>query len=169
MTTTILLVQQELSHADASQLTGLHEGEAEHFVVLVPVNDGRSRLLEAIDDIAIADFKDLSDDMAHAPSESQATARARNTLETSTRRLTEAGATSVTGVLVPDKPLEALTAAAKQYSADEIIVLVEPHAIEEFFHRDWASRARKLTGLPTLNLIPHEDPINTGDGEGSSS
>ena len=44
---------------------------------------------------------------------------------------------------------------AAKYTADEIIVLTVPHLVEEFFHRDLASRLRKATDLPTLRLMAH--------------
>ena len=39
--------------------------------------------------------------------------------------------------------------------ADEVIVLTDPHYVEEFFHRDWASRARHKVGVPVLKLFSH--------------
>ena len=40
-------------------------------------------------------------------------------------------------------------------TADEVIVLTDPHYVEEFFHRDWASRARHKVGVPVLKLFSH--------------
>ena len=34
-------------------------------------------------------------------------------------------------------------------------MLTVPHLVEEFFHRDLASRLRKATDLPTLRLLAH--------------
>jgi len=33
--------------------------------------------------------------------------------------------------------------------------MTEPHYVEEFFHRDWASRARHKVGVPVLKLFAH--------------
>ncbi len=40
--------------------------------------------------------------------------------------------------------------------ADEVLVLTSPHFVEEFFHRDWASRARHEVGVPVLKLFASE-------------
>lgn len=42
-----------------------------------------------------------------------------------------------------------------EVGADEVIVLTDPHYVEEFFHRDWASRARHKVGVPVLKLFSH--------------
>ena len=46
----------------------------------------------------------------------------------------------------------------ERHGADEVIVLTAPHLIEEFFHRDWASRARHKVGVPVLKLFAHNTP-----------
>ena len=40
-------------------------------------------------------------------------------------------------------------------SLKQVIVLTDPHYVEEFFHRDWASRARHKVGVPVLKLFSH--------------
>lgn len=39
-----------------------------------------------------------------------------------------------------------------------------PHVVAEFFHVDWASRARRHLGVPILHLLEHE----TFDEQGQS-
>jgi hypothetical protein len=36
--------------------------------------------------------------------------------------------------------------------ASEVIVVTEPHAVEDTFHTDWASRARETLGVPVLHM-----------------
>ncbi len=59
------------------------------------------------------------------------------------------------GRLVEDHPLDALRKLVEEVNADEVIVLTDPHYVEEFFHRDWASRARHKVGVPVLKLFSH--------------
>ena len=44
----------------------------------------------------------------------------------------------------------------KEVGADgetqEVIVVTQPHAVEDTFHRDWASRAREVLGVPVLHV-----------------
>jgi hypothetical protein len=176
MTTTILLVDRAVNEADAAELTSLHEGERERFVVLLPVSGGGHGLLAALDDVALADFEDVVKDLEE-PEASEAAVVARDALDHTVRLLTECGA-AASGVLVSDKPLRVLPKIARRYQADEIVVLVEPHFIEEFLHTDWASRARRATGLPTLKLVPHrasagmvveDEPSRTREPDGNTS
>lgn len=153
MTTTILLVDRAANDADAEELTSLHEGETERYIVLLPVSGGGHGLLAAVDDVALADFDNVVKDLEE-PEASEAATAARDALDQTVRLLTEHGA-EASGVLVGDKPLRVLPEVARRYKADEIVVLVEPHFVEEFLHTDWASRARRATGLPTLRLVPH--------------
>jgi hypothetical protein len=156
MTTTVLLVTHPISHTDVAEVRGLHEDEPERFVVLVPVKGDPHRVLVTIDDIAAGDLADVHDDLRD-PSPAEALAAARDTLETTVARLAETGS-AVSGALTPHDPLEAIITTARKYDADEVVLLVESHAVEELFHRDWTSRARKATGLPTLHLLPRRDP-----------
>ncbi|MFD5461043.1 indole-3-glycerol phosphate synthase, partial [Streptomyces olivaceus] len=59
------------------------------------------------------------------------------------------------GRLIEDHPLEELKSLVLEIGADEVIVLTDPHYVEEFFHRDWASRARHKVGVPVLKLFSH--------------
>lgn len=59
------------------------------------------------------------------------------------------------GRLIENHPLDALKSLVEEAGADEVIVLTDPHYVEEFFHRDWASRARHKVGVPVLKLFSH--------------
>ena len=60
------------------------------------------------------------------------------------------------GRVVADNPLDMLRTVVADTRADEVIVLTSPHFVEEFFHRDWASRARHQVGVPVLKLFAHD-------------
>jgi hypothetical protein len=58
-----------------------------------------------------------------------------------------------TGTLhTDDDPLPALKAAVADGDVAEVAVVTYPHAVEDTFHRDWASRARDELQVPVLHL-----------------
>jgi hypothetical protein len=59
------------------------------------------------------------------------------------------------GEVVESHPIELMKSVVEQTHADEVIVLTAPHLVEEFFHRDWTSRARHKVGVPVLKLFAH--------------
>jgi hypothetical protein len=154
--TTVLLIEKALNDLDVHQVTGLHEGEAESFVVLVPAEGDHGRLLATLDDLALGELREAAEEVeSPEPSPGEALREAGHALEASIQALRAAGA-QATGAITPHDPLDALREAVAAHHADEIIVLTKPHLVEEFFHRDWASRARKLD-LPVLRLFAHTD------------
>ena len=40
----------------------------------------------------------------------------------------------------------------RRLNAREVVVVTEPHAVEDTFHKDWASKAREVLGLPVLHI-----------------
>ena len=77
-------------------------------------------------------------------------------LELALQALRDAGSRAV-GQVVEKHPLDVLTTVVADHEADEVIVLTAPHYVEEFFHRDWASRARHKVGVPVLKLFAHSE------------
>ena len=59
---------------------------------------------------------------------------------------------AVDGVVVSDDPLPALRAAVADRDVREVVVVTAPHALEDTFHTDWASRAREVLGVPVLHI-----------------
>ncbi|MFJ3309773.1 indole-3-glycerol phosphate synthase [Streptomyces sp. NPDC086549] len=154
MFTSVLMIEKALTSADVEFVTTLHGEEQVAFrVLLQPRGDQADRLLRAIDDIALGEL----DEAAHergTPEGEAAKEPAQQALEVSLRALRAAGA-EADGRLVEDHPLDALKTLVGEVGADEVIVLTDPHYVEEFFHRDWASRARHKVGVPVLKLFSH--------------
>ena len=154
MFTSVLMIEKALTSADVEFVTTLHGEERVSFhVLLQPRGDQADRLLRAIDDIALGEL----DEAAHegeTPEGEDATAPAEQALEVSLAALRAAGH-EADGQIVEDHPLDALRALVDEIEADEVIVLTDPHYVEEFFHRDWASRARHKVGVPVLKLFSH--------------
>ncbi|MFJ8077389.1 indole-3-glycerol phosphate synthase [Streptomyces sp. NPDC096176] len=156
MFTSVLMIEKPLTSEDVEFVTTLHGDEGVSFVVLMqPRGDQADVLLRAIDDVAVGELKEAVREVDELAGE-KAKAPAERALEHSLAALRAAGCEAV-GHLVEDHPLDKLKSVVDEADADEVIVLTEPHYVEEFFHRDWASRARHKVGVPVLKLFAHSE------------
>ncbi|MEV6396136.1 indole-3-glycerol phosphate synthase [Streptomyces sp. NPDC051907] len=156
MFTSVLMIEKPLTSEDVEFVTTLHGAEGVSFVVLMqPRGDQADVLLRAIDDVAIGELKDAVRE-GEEPAGQAAKPLADRALEHSLALLRAAGCEAV-GQVVEDHPLDKMKAVVDESDADEVIVLTEPHYVEEFFHRDWASRARHKVGVPVLKLFAHSE------------
>ncbi|MER6379096.1 indole-3-glycerol phosphate synthase [Streptomyces sp. NPDC001250] len=154
MFTSVLMIEKALTSADVEFVTTLHGDEQVTFhVLLQPRGDQADRLLRAIDDIALGELDEAVRER-ETPEGEDARSIGRQALDVSVQALRAAGS-QAEGRLVEDHPLDALKSMVAEVSADEVIVLTDPHYVEEFFHRDWASRARHKVGVPVLKLFSH--------------
>ncbi|MBP0456706.1 indole-3-glycerol phosphate synthase [Streptomyces montanisoli] len=150
------MIEKALTPEDVEFVTTLHGDQKVSFVVLMqPRGDQADVLLRAIDDVAYGELKEASQE-AEEPEGEEARHPARVALAHSLTALRGAG-TEATGQVVEKHPLDRLKSAVEESGADEVIVLTEPHYVEEFFHRDWASRARHQVGVPVLKLFAHSE------------
>ncbi|MYR92400.1 indole-3-glycerol phosphate synthase [Streptomyces sp. SID8374] len=156
MFTSVLMIEKPLTPEDVDFVTTLHGEERISFVVLLqPRGDQADVLLRAIDDVAMGELKEAVRE-GEEPEGKEAREPAEIGLEYSLRALREAGAEAV-GQVIEDHPLDKLKTVVDDAGADEVIVLTAPHYVEEFFHRDWASRARHKVGVPVLKLFAHSE------------
>ncbi|MDX3089254.1 indole-3-glycerol phosphate synthase [Streptomyces jietaisiensis] len=154
MFTSVLMIEKALTSADVEFVTTLHGEEPVSFhVLLQPRGDQADRLLRALDDVALGELDEAARE-GETPEGEEALAPGRQALDVSVRALHAAGS-EADGRLVEAHPLDALKALVAETGADEVIVLTDPHYVEEFFHRDWASRARHKVGVPVLKLFSH--------------
>ncbi|MFJ4824648.1 indole-3-glycerol phosphate synthase [Streptomyces bacillaris] len=150
------MIEKPLTPEDVDFVTTLHGDERISFVVLLqPRGDQADVLLRAIDDVAMGELREAVRE-GEEPEGKEAREPAEIGLEYSLRALREAGAEAV-GQVVEDHPLDKLKTVVDDAGADEVIVLTAPHYVEEFFHRDWASRARHKVGVPVLKLFAHSE------------
>ncbi|WP_369173157.1 indole-3-glycerol phosphate synthase [Streptomyces sp. R28] len=148
------MIEKALTSADVEFVTTLHGDEQVAFhVLLQPRGEQADRLLRAIDDIALGELDEAVRE-GQAPEGEEALSTGERALEVSLTALRGTGA-EADGRLLEDHPLDALKAVVDEVGADEVIVLTDPHYVEEFFHRDWASRARHKVGVPVLKLFSH--------------
>ncbi|BDM71553.1 hypothetical protein HEK616_50400 [Streptomyces nigrescens] len=165
MFTSVLMIEKPLTPADVEFVTTLHGDDRVSFVVLMQPRGKQDVLLRAIDDVALGEFDDAVREGAE-PGGAQGGAPAEVGLSQTLQALRAAGAQAV-GQVVEDHPLDLLRSVVDETGADEVIVLTAPHFVEEFFHRDWASRARHKVGVPVLKLFSHaadDQPQGTPGG-----
>lgn len=159
MPTTMLIVEKTINQHDLEYVVGLHSDNveegvaAENYVIVVPVGKENGKVLATLDDLALANFKGAEED-SHDEPLTEAVVEARAVV-TATVEAFRAAGKQAAGELLAGPPVDGLKEIAAKYAADEIIVLTVPHLVEEFFHRDLASRLRKATDLPTLRLLAH--------------
>ncbi|WP_176741307.1 indole-3-glycerol phosphate synthase [Streptomyces sp. LUP30] len=154
MFTSVLMIEKALTSADVEFVTTLHGDDPVSFhVLLQPRGDQADRLLRAIDDVALGELDEAAREN-ETPEGDEAKGFGVRALEVSLQALQASGSPAV-GRLVEDHPLDALKSLVAEAGADEVIVLTDPHYVEEFFHRDWASRARHKVGVPVLKLFSH--------------
>lgn len=154
MFTSVLMIEKALTSADVEFVTTLHGDEPVSFhVLLQPRGEQADRLLRAIDDIALGELDEAVRE-GKTPEGEEALSTGQRALEVSLAALRASGS-SAEGRLVEDHPLDVLKDVVEEVGADEVIVLTDPHYVEEFFHRDWASRARHKVGVPVLKLFSH--------------
>ncbi|NUS15746.1 MAG: indole-3-glycerol phosphate synthase [Streptomyces sp.] len=155
MFTTVLMIEKALAPADVELVTTLHGEEQVSFVVLMQPRGDQDRLLRAVDDVALGHLEDAAREN-EVPEGEEAFQPAELALAHSVQELRKSGAEAV-GEIVQKHPLDVLKAVVERVGADEVIVLTAPHFVEEFFHRDWTSRARHKVGVPVLKLFAQQD------------
>lgn len=155
MFTTVLMIEKPLVPAEVEMVTTLHGDEPVSFVVLMQPRGDQDRLLRAVDDVALGYLEDAAREN-DVPEGQDAFPPAERALAHSLEALRQAGA-QAEGEVVEDHPLDALRTVVERTGADEVIVLTAPHFVEEFFHRDWTSRARHKVGVPVLKLFAQHD------------
>nr|WP_206323272.1 indole-3-glycerol phosphate synthase [Streptomyces sp. HNM0574] len=157
------MIEKPLVSADVELVTTLHGDEPVSFVVLMQPRGDQDRLLRALDDIALGELEDAVTE-GDEPEDEEALPPAQRALEHSLKALRNAGSEAI-GQVTEKHPLDVLQTVVAQTRADEVIVLTAPHLVEEFFHRDWASRARHKVGVPVLKLFAHTDDGPAADGD----
>ncbi|MEV6654460.1 indole-3-glycerol phosphate synthase [Streptomyces sp. NPDC051219] len=155
MFTSVLMIEKPLTPVDVEFVTTLHGDDQVSFVVLMQPRGDQDRLLRAIDDVALGELPDAIRE-GEEPEGTDARLPAEKALAHSVEALRASGNEAV-GQVVEKHPLDKLKSVVEETGADEVIVLTAPHFVEEFFHRDWASRARHKVGVPVLKLFAHTE------------
>jgi hypothetical protein len=152
--TIVVLTEDALTDADVAHVIELYAGRDVHFHVLVPADTEQNMLASLVDHLSLGELRRALDAaLGREPEPVRAELTAHEQLDASVAAFTDAGA-EADGVVVADDPLPALRAVVADEVAEvaEIVVVTLPHALEDTFHRDWASRAREVLKVPVLHL-----------------
>lgn len=169
----VLLVEQQLTAADAQQVRSLHEGidDPITYHVLIPLEDAAARIEASMGSLSAGEMlaspamtmRDVDLDAVRKECKDRSDKELAATLEA----LKATGATIGSGAVVGEPPIDALAAKVTEVDGREAIILTRPHVVAEFFHLDWTSRARRKIGVPVLHLLEHENfDEQAGGGEG---
>lgn len=146
----VILTEQTLAAGDAQRIVELHEGEQLDYRVLVPADTERNLLVDVVDHLSMLDLRAALDSV-RGRSDASARTDARQSLAASLEALRGLGVTA-DGEVTSDDPLPAVRDKVAALGAREVVVVTRPHAVEDTFHRDWASRARDVVGVPVLHV-----------------
>lgn len=148
--TIIVLTEEALKPVDVDKIVAMHEEEAPSYRVLVPADTDRNLLSSFLDHLSLFEMREALEslrpvdrDEAHADA---ATALSRSVAELQRHDVV------VTGEITADDPMPTLVDEVGRLGAREVVVVTEPHAVEDTFHTDWASKAREALGVPVLHL-----------------
>ncbi len=148
----VVLTEDALTAQDVANITGLYAGRDTRFHVLVPADTAQNLLASLVDHLSLGELREALDAALGRETEPvRAELTAHERLDASVGAFASAGATA-DGAVVADDPLPALRAAVADQDVSEIVVVTLPHALEDTFHRDWASRARETLRVPVLHL-----------------
>jgi hypothetical protein len=172
----VLLVEENLTQADAARVRSLHEGiDGEvTYHVLMPIDDGRARVQAALGasgglapDLVPGRPLPL-DNIDPEQLVAEARADAERELANAIEVLRATGATT-SGELVTGDPVDALAAKIKEVDGREAIIFTEEHFVAELLRLDWTSKARRHLDVPVLHLMEQENfDEQAGGGEGAS-
>ncbi|GII97973.1 hypothetical protein CLV28_1601 [Sediminihabitans luteus] len=153
MTDTILVLAEDaLSASDVEHVTSLHTDDDVRYRVLVPADTEHNLVESFIDYLSLGYLREAWDAMiGKEPDPVVARQTAGEQLATTVQALADAGV-DVVGEVTEDDPLPAVRAIVEAGEAREIVVLTYPHAVEDTFHTDWASKARESLQVPVLHI-----------------
>lgn len=149
--TVVVLTEQALGDDDARRIADLHATEPTRYQVLVPADTERNLLVDVLDHLSLFDLRAALGELRSDPDPHEARATALEALDRSLAAL-QAHGLQAQGRVTQDDPLPALVSAVEQHGAREVVVVTRPHAVEDTFHLDWASRARDEVGVPVLHV-----------------
>lgn len=156
--TVVVLTEEAFGDADARNVAGLHaaeraEGQDVRHLVLVPADTHRSLLADVVDRLSLGELREAFAELREGqPDPVEARADAETALAATLSALRSEGLTA-SGRTTEDDPLPAVRQAlAEEPDARELVVVTRPHALEDTFHADWASKARDTLGVPVLHV-----------------
>src|SRR6476620_4807225 len=117
---------------------------------LVPADTDRNLLSSFLNHLSLFEMREALESLRPVD-RGEAHADAGTALSTTLAEF-EGHAVVATGEITADDPMPTLVEEVARLGAQEVVVVTEPHAVEDTFHTDWASRARETLGVPVLHM-----------------
>lgn len=149
-TAVIVLTEEALQAVDVEKIVAMHKVEAATYRVLVPADTERNVLSSFLDHLSLFEMREALESLRPVDRK-EAHADAATALATTLRELAAHDVTA-TGEITADDPMPTLVEEVARLGAREVVVVTSPHAVEDTFHTDWASKARQSLGLPVLHM-----------------
>jgi hypothetical protein len=157
----VLLVEQELSEADAKRVVDLHVDMPDdvRYHVVIPCHNAESGVEASLAALGTADLYgagivDQRADLAQA--QRAIDEEAKGCFGRSVQRLQELDQKAEGGI-THERAIDALVATVRKVDGQEVIVLTRPHVVAQFFHVDWTAQARRHLHVPVLRLLEIDD------------
>jgi hypothetical protein len=145
-----VLTEEALGEDDARRIMAVHADENPRYHVIVPADTERSMLADVLDHLSLLELKEALE-AARGPDDTTP-AEAATALAESLAALRSFGAEAEGEVAEGDPVAALMRVTGGEPGTWEAIVVTRPHAVEDTFHRDWASKARDLLGVPVLHV-----------------
>ncbi|MDN5767446.1 MAG: hypothetical protein L0H96_08580 [Humibacillus sp.] len=148
--TVIVLTEEALKPVDVEKIVAMHQDEEATYRVLVPADTDRNVLSSFLDHLSLFEMREALDSLR--PVDGTAAHADADTALSTTLGEFAAHDVAATGEITADDPMPTLIEEVARLGALEVVVVTEPHAVEDTFHTDWASKAREALGLPVLHM-----------------
>jgi hypothetical protein len=155
-TDVVILTEAALTADDVRNLLGIYRDpdgdqvpDPVAFRVIVPADTETHLVSALLEHLGTGELTAAWRDIR--PNPIQSAASAADKLAASLDALRTAGAIA-TGEVTEADALDALRAAVAEGAVREVAVVTYPHAFEDTFHTDWASRARGILAVPVLHV-----------------
>lgn len=148
--TVLVLTEEALKASDVDKIVAMHAEEDATYRVLVPADTDRNVLSSFLNHLSLFEMREALDSLKPID-RTEAHADAETALSTTLAEFA-AHEVAATGEITADDPMPTLVEEVGRLGAREVVVVTEPHAVEDTFHTDWASKAREALGVPVLHM-----------------
>ncbi|MER7251194.1 hypothetical protein [Kribbella sp. NPDC000426] len=165
----LVLVEDELSEADAGRLAELYRGTADpvRFHVVIPCEDAEAQIEASLAGMAGTEpfgtvgpryMPQEDDEIHHAADEAQRAVDAAATaaMERSVERLRSLDR-EAEGIITRRPPVDELVDRIRRVHGQEVVILTRSHVVAQLLHVDWSAQARRHLGVPVLHLLEYGD------------
>jgi hypothetical protein len=151
-----LLIERQLNDLDADQIIALHEGleDTVRYHLLLPVESSNAILTSSMSALGSGQIVPISEPDAIEDVQKEIVKAGQSELDASAELIRVRGQ-EATARLTEDDPIDALLELVKQTESNEVIILTEPHIVQEFLKIDWTSRAQRKLDVPSVHLLEH--------------